>query len=104
LRKNAQEKNSEICPQLTLYQALPNKFEKIELIVQKCCEIGYKKIFFFQSDRSQKIHISENKKLRIQKIAIEASEQCGGSRIPEIEFTAAPFSFERERIQERVVL
>ena len=61
---------------MTLYQASPNKLSKFETIVQKCCEIGYKKIIFFESERSQKLIISENKKERLTKIAIEAIEQC----------------------------
>lgn len=71
---------------LSLYQALPNKFEKIEYIIGKCTEVGYSKIIFFESERSQKLVISENKKERFTKIAIEAVEQCWGNIIPEIEF------------------
>lgn len=96
------EKKSEISPELTLYQALPNKLSKLEFIIQKCSEIWYKKIVFFDSQRSQKLVLSDNKKQRLSKIAIEAIEQCGGNIVPEIEFVAL-FSFERERIQERVI-
>lgn len=87
LRENIKEKKVEVFPEMILYQALPNKLDKIEHIVQKCCEIGYSKIIFFDSERSQKLVISESKKERIQKIAIEAIEQCGGNIIPEISFS-----------------
>lgn len=71
---------------ITLYQALPNKLEKIEYILQKWVEVGIWKFVFFRSDRSQKLVISDNKKNRLTAIAREAVEQCGGVSIPEIEF------------------
>jgi len=73
---------------LTLCQALPNKWEKIEWIVQKWVEIGVSRFIFFRSDRSQVLPISPNKIARVQTIAIEALEQCGGSKPPVIEFMA----------------
>lgn len=73
-------------PSLILYQAQANKLSKIESIVQKCCEVGYSKIVFFHGERSQKLILSDNKKQRLQKIAVEAIEQCGGNIIPEITF------------------
>lgn len=86
------EKKSEIPQNLELYQALPNKLAKLEYIVQKCCEVGYKKIIFFESDYSQKLVLSDNKKERLQKIAIEATEQCGGNILPKIEVLQPHFS------------
>lgn len=80
------EKKSEICIWLSLYQSVPNKYEKIEYIIQKCCEVGYKDIYFFSSEFSQKLSITENKLQRFQKIAIEAIEQCWGNIIPSIAF------------------
>lgn len=71
---------------ITLYQALPNKIEKIEYILQKWVEIGIQKFVFFRSDRSQKMIISDSKIARFRIIAQEAVEQCGGVRIPEISF------------------
>lgn len=85
-KRETLEKSTEVSPELTLYQALPNKLPKLEYIIQKCCEIGYKKIVFFEAERSQKLVISENKKDRLHKIAIEAIEQCGGNIIPEISY------------------
>lgn len=77
-------KNAELKTELHLYQAFPNKLSKMEYIIQKCSEIGYKKITFFQSEHSQKLVISEGKEERLRKIATEATEQCGGNIIPEI--------------------
>lgn len=92
-----QDKKSEIFPHLHLYQALPNKWEKIEFMVQKCTEIGYRSLTFFLSDHSQKIEISEKKRQRIEKIMIEALEQCGGNILPELYFED---SFPEEKISE----
>lgn len=71
---------------VTLYQALPNKHEKIEYILQKWVEVGIRKFVFFRSDRSQKLIISSAKIERFITIAREALEQCGGVVMPEIEF------------------
>ncbi len=72
--------------ELHLYQALPNKLEKLEWILQKWVEVGYTKFVFFRSHRSQDLFISESKMTRLQKILIEAVEQSGRNDIPEIIF------------------
>jgi 16S rRNA (uracil1498-N3)-methyltransferase len=72
-------KDIEDTKKLTIFQAYPHKTEIIELIVQKLVEVGVEEIVFFRADRSQTIAISENKKTRIEKIAREALEQCGGN-------------------------
>lgn len=71
---------------LNLYQSLPNKIDKIEDIIQKWTEIWYSKFYFFRSERSQDLKISDNKILRFQNIIREASEQSGRNIIPEIHF------------------
>lgn len=85
-REKIISKQSELISELALYQAFPNKLSKFETIVQKCCEVWYSKIIFFESERSQKIILSDNKKQRLLKIAIEAIELCWGNKLPEIEF------------------
>lgn len=85
-RKEIIKKSWEVSIEMTLYQACPNKLSKFESIVQKCCEVWYKKIIFFESERSQKFVLSDNKKERLHKIAVEAVEQCYGNMIPEIEY------------------
>jgi 16S rRNA (uracil1498-N3)-methyltransferase len=62
---------------VSLYQALPNKYEKIEYILQKGVEVGISKFVFFRSDRSQKLLLSPAKIERFAAIAREAVEQCG---------------------------
>lgn len=85
-KKEVLSKKWEISPKIALYQSLPNKTSKIEYIVQKCSEIGFKKMVFFDSEFSQKLVLSDAKKQRIERIAIEAIEQCGGNKIPTIVF------------------
>ena len=79
------EKNSELDFELNLFQAMPNKLEKIEYILQKWVEIWYKKFIFYRSERSQKLVISEKKEERLKKIIIEAVEQSWRNFVPEFE-------------------
>ncbi len=55
--------------------AMPNKFEKLELIVQKCTEIGIDHLIFFPAKHSVVKEISETKMERLKKISLEAVEQ-----------------------------
>lgn len=71
---------------LNLYQSVPNKIDKIEDIIQKWTEIWYNNFYFFRSERSQDLKLSENKVLRFEKIIQEASEQSGRNIIPQIYF------------------
>lgn len=84
--KTKRNLESESKKKVYLYQALPNKYEKIEYIIQKWVEIGIAGFVFFRSDRSQKLLISENKIERFHLIAKEALEQCGWDIMPEIQF------------------
>lgn len=68
--------HTECTPEITLYQSLPNKYEKIEYIIEKGVEIGIRRFLFFRSDRSQKLIISDAKIRRFDMIAKEALEQC----------------------------
>ncbi|QFR38873.1 16S rRNA (uracil(1498)-N(3))-methyltransferase [Candidatus Gracilibacteria bacterium 28_42_T64] len=83
-KKSEIENDSEIEFDLNIFGALPNKIEKIEQIVAKGTEVGITGFYFFRSERSQKLNLSENKIARIQKIITEAAEQSGRSRIPEL--------------------
>lgn len=80
------ENNSELDFDINIIWALPNKLEKIEYIIQKWVEIWVSNFMFFKSERSQNINLSENKIERLNKIIIEAVEQSGRSKIPELAF------------------
>lgn len=71
---------------ITLFQALPNKYEKLEYAIQKGVEVGISDFVFFPSERSQKLAITENKIERFESIAREAVEQCYGFRMPTLTF------------------
>jgi 16S rRNA (uracil1498-N3)-methyltransferase len=69
---------------LTLFQALP-KADKMELIIQKCTELGICKIVPFESERCvSKPKSPSSKTERWRKIAESAAKQSGRGIIPEV--------------------
>ena len=66
---------------VTLYQGVP-KGSKMDLIIQKCVEMGAVKIVPFISERT--VASAKGKFDRFQKIALEAAKQSGRGIIPEI--------------------
>lgn len=78
------EKKREKKNKINLYQSITNKYEKIEYILQKWVEVWIYEFNFFRGDRSQKLNISENRLERFKKIIIEAVEQSGWNKIPEL--------------------
>lgn len=71
---------------ITLYQGIP-KSEKMELIIQKCVELGIDKIVPVSTDRSiVKLNGKEEKKIsRWNKISESASKQSKRGKIPIVE-------------------
>ncbi len=72
---------------ITLCQSLP-KSKKMDLIIQKCTELGVRRFIPFTSSRS--VSRPDNKEgsekvKRWEKIALEASRQCGRRFIPPVE-------------------
>jgi 16S rRNA (uracil1498-N3)-methyltransferase len=78
------ENNSEIDFDLNIFQALPNKLDKIEYIIGKWVEVWVTGFYFFRGERSQKLILSPNKIERLNKIIIEATEQSGRSKVAEL--------------------
>ena len=66
--------------------AMPNKQDKLELMVQKLTEIGVDEIIFRPADRSVVKVWNKNKEERLYKIAKEALEQSRGWKLPTIGF------------------
>lgn len=68
---------------ITLYQGLP-KADKMELVIQKCIEIGVDRIVPVKTEHTVvKLDGKEDKKLqRWNKIAESAAKQCGRGKIP----------------------
>ncbi len=80
------QSKSEANIHINIFQGLP-KAEKMELIIQKCTELGVKEITPVQMERCvvKLDNKSENKKIeRWRKIAEVASKQSGRDRIPNI--------------------
>lgn len=79
--------------QVALAQALC-KADKLELVIQKACELGVERLVPFAAERSVvKLDAgrAEAKLERWRRIAQEAARQCGRADVPEVE---APCSFE----------
>jgi len=76
----------EILPRITLAQCIPKK-QKMDYIVEKATELGVSEIIPIISERVIVKLESDKAQTRIerwQKIALEASKQCGRTEIPKI--------------------
>lgn len=67
---------------LTLYQAAP-KGDKLDLIVQKCSELGVERVVPFISRYTQ-VKRESVKTERLRRVALEAAKQCGRARLTEV--------------------
>ena len=63
---------------ITLYQALP-KGDKLDLITQKCTELG---IYAIKPFLSKYTNETKFNKERLEKIGMEACKQCGRGKLP----------------------
>ena len=75
-----------IPPHITLFQAIP-KSDKMDLIVQKTTEIGVDEIVPMMCERSvpkRREDAQQKQQDRWERIAIEASKQCGRPRFPNL--------------------
>jgi len=78
-------------PPITIYQGLP-KGEKIDLILQKCTELGVARIVPFMASRSVTRLEGERLDKRVsrwQRIVMEAARQSGRDSVPEVGFGAS---------------
>ena len=66
--------------------AMPNKRDKIELIIQKLSECGLDQIVFWPSERSVIKEWNPKKEERLNKIIQEAVEQSRGRTVPHLVF------------------
>jgi len=70
----------------TMIISMPNKWSKAEIIVQKLSEIWIQNIVFWPSERSLLKEKNLNKRNRLEKIALEATEQSWNWTIPQVNF------------------
>ncbi len=68
---------------INLFQSVLKK-DNVELVLGKCTEIGISKFVPVLVERSIKLNLNDE---RLHKIAKEASEQCGRSKMPQLEET-----------------
>ncbi len=98
--KNTLNTPSSDKPITTMLIAMPNKREKVELIVQKLCEIGIDTIIFRPAERSIIKTWNVKKEERLMKIAKEALEQSQQVatlvRLP-WRFPKSPSAWDRKR-------
>jgi RsmE family RNA methyltransferase len=76
--------------QRNMIVAMPNKWDKVELIIQKLTECSLDQIVFWPSERSIIRERNPKKEERLQKIIKEAVEQSRGRTVPELLFTTNP--------------
>jgi len=75
------EKQDKIPYQIHIYVAPTKQMERMEWMVEKCCEFGIHGIHFFTSRNSERKEIKLN---RLEKIAISALKQSKNLFLPEI--------------------
>lgn len=72
-------------PQVDLVSVIGrSKPTKIEFIIQKCTELGVCQFIILECAYVMGDKPDEKKAARWHKIAIEATEQCGGTKVPQI--------------------
>lgn len=69
---------------ITLILGMP-KFNRLETIVEKVCELGCDEIILFNADRSEKVDLSQNQLERLQLILQAALKQSGRLFLPHVE-------------------
>jgi 16S rRNA (uracil1498-N3)-methyltransferase len=87
---------------ITLYQGLP-KGEKLDMILQKCTELGVAELVPFHAARSVARIAAErvaDRLQRWQKIVLEAARQAGRSSVPQVDFAADLAAVTRHANQE----
>jgi 16S rRNA (uracil1498-N3)-methyltransferase len=90
VKESCRESTAPDIPQITLFQALP-KGDKLELIIQKCTELGVHKIVTFGAARSISRPSEERMQDRLKRwnrISTEASRQANRFTVPKIEFAS----------------
>lgn len=75
-------KEKESAP-LIIAQAIP-RLNRIDIILEKGCELGMTEIILFVGDQSEKTSISDNQKRRFETILINAMKQSGRLYLPRI--------------------
>lgn len=65
---------------ISLYQAIPKKPSLFELVIEKATELGVTEIYPMITERTEKRRLGKFE--RLERIAIEATEQCNRTHVP----------------------
>lgn len=84
--ENSEEREFDESKEKTMIVAMPNRWQKVELIVQKLTEIWIGNIILWPSERSIIRVSNKNKMHRLEKICKESIEQSKGRKLPNISF------------------
>ncbi len=90
--------SAELSTKINIFQGLPKK-DKLELVIQKCTELGVNAIYPTDMERSIVKYDSKkikNKMSRWQKIALSASMQSKREKIVEVHYPKSLKEFEEE--------
>ncbi|MCP5491760.1 MAG: 16S rRNA (uracil(1498)-N(3))-methyltransferase [Chlamydiales bacterium] len=68
-------------PETTLAQSFI-KQPKLELVIEKCTELGITDFHLFPAEKSERDHLSDNNLQRLHNIIIAATKQCGRLYLP----------------------
>lgn len=68
---------------LIIAQAYPRQ-NKLELVLEKGCELGMNEIWLFPGERSEKSDSSDNQKQRMHHILVSSAKQCGQLWVPTV--------------------
>jgi len=74
-------------PSRSLLLGMP-KFNRLEMIVEKACEIGCDEIILFNADKSEKLDLSPNQHMRLHHLMVAALKQSGRLWLPTLELRA----------------
>lgn len=69
-------------PELTIAVGIIKHADRLEWLVEKCTELGVKRLVFMQTDNTEKQRLNEE---RMKKVAVAALKQSQGSRLPILE-------------------
>ncbi|MFA5828900.1 MAG: 16S rRNA (uracil(1498)-N(3))-methyltransferase [Candidatus Gracilibacteria bacterium] len=99
---DSKENKNELPFTLRVLLCLPNKPDKLDFMLQKAVEVGVQEIVLLESDYSQMKH--HLKPERIQKIIMEAAEQCERAKISSFEMGGKLHNFLESNQKKETIL
>ena len=85
LKIESLEKHKEPNTKLILIQPLI-KFSNLELVLEKCTELGADEFWIYKADKSENLTITENRKQRFLNFLISSLKQSGRLFLPKVKY------------------